>query len=145
LFPLYQSHYIYSKLASENQPVIKKKEAMKLKILTIITLIWVCQSTFGQVNQLEQFSVNTTTISKNENSVSTKNSIAQTSPQNKTYQKKNDFFFSEKEWEKTKKEIQRNKKRITSSKNGIHTSKVLDTIYLEIRIPTTNNAQITDW
>lgn len=119
---------------------------MKLKMLTIMSMIWICQSAFGQVNQIEQTSINSA-ISNNSNStnVSTKNDIAQTSTQNKLNQKKNDIFYSKKEWKKIQKEIQKNKKRIANSKDGIHTSKVLDTIYLEIKIPESSSAQITDW
>ncbi|WP_299214827.1 hypothetical protein [uncultured Aquimarina sp.] len=112
---------------------------MKLKMIMMIALIWIGQSTFGQVSE-----------TKNSNSENLKEEnikdtlIKPVSEQDISYNNTNEAFYSEREWKKVKRQIRRSKKRITSNKDGIHSSKVIDTIYLEIKIPKTNS-QITDW
>ncbi|MHA7056176.1 hypothetical protein ACWGOQ_0003080 [Aquimarina sp. M1] len=116
---------------------------MKLKIVLVLVLVWVGQSAFGQAyetkNKLEDNNnQKELTVNQAENKSIT--SISKSDQLSMI----NDVYFSDKEWEKTKRQIRRNRKRIVSSRNGIHTTKKLDTIYLEIKIPT-NNSRITDW
>ncbi|MFD2564224.1 hypothetical protein [Aquimarina rubra] len=114
---------------------------MKLQILMMIALIWIGQSTFGQTTETKNNS--TDKNSQNKTAQAKGTLITNISEQGQS-PKNNDIYYSEQEWKKIKQEIRKNRKRITNSKDGIHTSKILDTIYLEIKIPTTNS-QITDW
>lgn len=46
--------------------------------------------------------------------------------------KRDKQFYSKKEWKKIKKQLARNKKRLSQTDNAIHTSKIIDTIYMDI-------------
>ncbi|WP_298541550.1 hypothetical protein [uncultured Aquimarina sp.] len=117
---------------------------MKLKMIMMIALVWIGQSTFGQVNETKSNAIENS-ISENLKEKNTKDTVIKPiSEQDISYNNNNDAFYSEKEWKKMKRQIRRNKKRITSNKDGIYNSKVLDTVYLEIKI-TKTNSQITDW
>jgi len=112
---------------------------MKLKMIMMIALIWIGQSVFGQVNETKNSN------SKNLKEKGTKDTLIEPlSDKDISYNNNNEKFYSEREWKKVKRQIRRNKKRITSNKDGIHSSKIIDTIYLEITIPKTNS-QITEW
>lgn len=115
---------------------------MKHKIIIIIALIWIGQSAFAQVKETEKTSEENKS-SKNQIIESQKDTVNNTNIEQKVAHVTDNIYYSEKEWKKIKRQIRRNKKRITSG-NEIHSSKVLDTIYLEIKISKTNS-QITDW
>ncbi|WP_378182291.1 hypothetical protein [Aquimarina sp. SS2-1] len=114
---------------------------MKLRILIMIALIWIGQSAFGQTTESKN---NSTDKNSKSTTVLAKDTLITNVSEQESSSKDNSLYYSEKEWKKIKRQIRRNRKRITSSKEGIHTSKRLDTIYLEIKVPATNT-QITDW
>ncbi|WP_299312212.1 hypothetical protein [uncultured Aquimarina sp.] len=117
---------------------------MKLKMIIMIALIWIGQSTFGQVSETKNDTIENTNSEDLKEKDTKDTLIKSVSEQDISYNSKNETFYSEKEWKKVKRQIRRNKKRITSNRDGIHNSKILDTVYLEIKIPKTNS-QITDW
>ncbi|GAA4277102.1 hypothetical protein GCM10022259_18260 [Aquimarina mytili] len=53
-------------------------------------------------------------------------------------------FLKEKKWRKIKRQIRRNKKKFSTNKNLIHTSKTVDTIYLNAPSKT-NETRLSDW
>ncbi|MEW7290863.1 hypothetical protein [Aquimarina sp. 2304DJ70-9] len=98
---------------------------MKLKTPITIALLWISFSSIGQINTDSQFS-NTSTYEVLQN------------------QKPKDSIHKAKKWKKTKRQIRRNKKRFSSYKNVIKTSKLIDTIY--INIPTNiKESRLSDW
>ncbi|MDH7445230.1 hypothetical protein [Aquimarina sp. 2201CG14-23] len=105
------------------------------KIVLILILIWVGQHSYGQEIQHK----NITNEANNAEKPTSKNTL-----EDSISNRGNDIFYSDAEWRKIKREIQRNKKRITNNKEGVHSTRVLDTIYLEIKISKTAS-QITDW
>jgi len=113
---------------------------MKLKMVFVLALIWIAQSSFGQVSE-----VNDTTVAANSFTSDgidyKKTTVTETSSKQEMLDNNNALFYTNKEWRKIKRQIKKNKKRITNSKEGIHTSKVVDTIYLHIK----TNSQLTNW
>ncbi|MDY8136534.1 hypothetical protein [Aquimarina sp. 2201CG5-10] len=57
---------------------------------------------------------------------------------------KNDKFYSEKEWKKIQKQIKRNKKKVANRRDNIHSSKVIDTIYLDVPA-LSGESQLSGW
>ncbi len=53
-------------------------------------------------------------------------------------------LLTEKKWRKTKRQLKRNKKKFTARKNAIHTSKTIDTIYLNVPLKK-NETRLSDW
>ncbi len=116
---------------------------MKFKMTMIVALICMGQTTFAQVNKTKE------TSEENKDAINQiieyqKENVDNTTTKQEVLRIKDHIYYSDKEWKKIKRQIRRNRKRITNSNDGIHSSKVLDTIYLEIKISKTNS-QITDW
>ncbi len=98
---------------------------MKLKTPITIALLWISFSSTGQINTNSQFS----TTSNYE--------VAQN-------KEPKDSILRAKKWKKIKKQIQRNKKRFSSNKNVIKTTKLIDTVY--INVPANiKESRISDW
>ncbi len=78
-----------------------------------------------------------------DNTISTENNeILQ--KEKPTAKDQKDIALKEKKWKKTKKRILRNKKRFSSNKNTVHSSKIIDTVYIDIPA-SIKNSRISEW
>ena len=121
---------------------------MKLKAFLMIAFCFLLGTTFGQEYKNDLTSVKTIDNQLQDEEYSTDqvavDRLLLTTPvENIT--EKDKQFFSRREWKKIKKEIQKNKKKILGEQNGIHTTKVMDTIFLDIPINPRRESQLSGW
>ncbi|WP_148639276.1 hypothetical protein [Aquimarina longa] len=108
-------------------------------ILTTVVLLWISYSSIGQSNTTEfepsSVSINNTPQKNNHsytNGLIDSQEIAPTYAKTTNTQPVNINQYRIKEWRKIKKKILNNKKRLLNNKERIYTSKILDTVYLNI-------------
>lgn len=106
---------------------------MRLKFAMSITFLLLCSISFGQNFENEFTSVKNidNQILEEQYStdkISTTDRLIVQTPATK----RDKGFYSKKEWKKIKKQLKKNRKRFSNIKNSIHSSKTIDTIYLNI-------------
>ncbi len=104
---------------------------MKMKTTMTITLILISFLSIGQ------------SYPNDDNAISVDNNEIQQKEKPTAKDQKN-IALKEKKWKKTKKQILRNKKRFSSHKNTVHSSKIIDTIYIDIPA-SINNSRLSEW
>ncbi len=126
---------------------LTKFEKMKLKVLITILMLCICSISFGQDFKSNLTSVKTIDDQIQEKEFSTDREVIvadrlllKTPIDN--ISRKDKQFYSKKEWRKIKKQLFKNRKRI--SKLEIHTSKEVDTIYLDIPAYSTESS-LSGW
>ncbi len=108
---------------------------MKTKVLATIVFLCIFSTSFGQ-----DYKNNFSSVNSIDDQIQEKHYTTDEIPladrlllripiKNISYRDKK--FYSKKEWKKIKKQLLKNKQRI-SEQNSIHSSRTLDTIYLDI-------------
>lgn len=106
---------------------------MKLKFAINIAFLLLCGISFGQNFENEFTSVKSIDNQILEEQYSTDKIsttdrlIVQTPSINK-----DEGFYSKKEWKKIKRQLKKNRRKFSNAKNSIHSSKTMDTIFLNI-------------
>jgi hypothetical protein len=115
---------------------------MKSKLALNITFLLLCGISFGQGFDNDLISVKTIDNQIQEEQYST-NKVAITDRLviQAPIKIKDKSFYSKKEWRKIKKQLKKNQRRVFNTKNSIHTSKVMDSMYINIPAYTTKNKQ----
>ncbi len=121
---------------------------MKLKLLMTFSLIWVCATSFSQEFKGTLTSVKTIDDQIQEErysggEVPTIDRLVFKSPI-ENISRKDKQFYSKKEWRKIKNQLKKSKKRISKLQDGIHTTKRIDTIYLNVPRPT-KESSLSGW
>ncbi|AXT61017.1 hypothetical protein D1816_11890 [Aquimarina sp. AD10] len=123
---------------------------MKLKVLITILLLCFCSVSFGQDYKSNLTSVKTIDdqlleekYDANEEVAVADRLVLKTSVEK--ISEKDKQFFSRKEWRKIKKQLLKNKKRISKSKEAIHTTKIMDTVFIEIPIKNNLRSSLSGW
>lgn len=124
-----------------------KTREMKLKFAINVAFLLLCGISFGQNFENEFTSVKNIDNQILEEQYSTdKISTTDRLIVQTPIKDEDESFYSKKEWKKIKKQLKKNKKRFSNSNNSIHTSKIIDTIYLNIPIPThTRESRLSGW
>ncbi|GAA4277103.1 hypothetical protein [Aquimarina mytili] len=121
---------------------------MKLKLLMTFSLLWVCSASFSQEFKGYLTSVKSIDDQIQEerystDEVPTVDRLVFKSPI-ENISRKDKQFFSKKEWRKIKNQLKKNKKRISKLQDGIHTSKIIDTVYMDLPKPT-RESSLSGW
>ncbi len=123
---------------------------MKVKITMTITLLGISFLSIGQNDATDNKSISAianNTIQEQYPSNISKliNPFEATVEENKAdIASENVLLGNEKKWKKIKKQIQRSKRKIANQKYSMYTSKIMDTVYLDIPA-SRGQSRLSDW
>ncbi len=105
-----------------------------MRIIATTVLLWVSFLSSGQNDKTNYKSTSSAfnNISQQESTKINESTDISTPNNKKDNADKKISSKKEKEWKKIKRQIRRNRKRISKHKNSIYTSRIIDTIYVDI-------------
>lgn len=121
----------------------------KFKVVMFLTLLGICNISWAQDYKSSTESVKSIDVQLRNGSFGNQNvtkSLVLKVKEDKTNDSaSNKNNADDQEWLEIKKEIERNKRKISANKNYIHTTKVIDTIFVNVSTFEKESSQLSSW